>query len=168
MTGLDTGGCRGTRSTAGVPDVLVRVFRRLSKDGLHTRLDIRPRASVQRLLLSPDDLLNVRVLLQLVTELGKGEGVELLNTRDGDIVNALSGAVFVQLGIHLTGADEQTLTLLRRLEGPSGMGRVGDEPLEVRLAGEVCKVGAGDRVAKESLREEDDERLAELAVHLSP
>ena len=167
MTGLDTGGSRSARRTTSVPDVLVRVFRRLSKDGLHTGLDVCPRTGIQRLLLGPDDLLDVRVLLQVVTELSEGEWVELFNTGDGDIIDALGSAVLVELGIHLTSADKKTLALLGCLEGASGVGGVGDEPLEVRLAGEIREVRAGKRVAEKCLGEEDDERLAELAVHLS-
>jgi hypothetical protein len=119
--------------------MLSSVFRRLSENGLHTGLNERPSSSIEGLLLSPDNLLNIGVFLQLIAELGEGEGVELFDTSDGDVIDVVGGTVLVKGGVNLAGTDEETLALFGGLERFAVLG-IRDEPLEVGVAGEVFNV----------------------------
>lgn len=64
--------------------------------------------------------------------------------------------MFVELDIHLTGAEDDAVNLFGRGDG-FVMFRVGEDPLEVGIAGEVFDGGAGERVAEEGFGEEEDE-----------
>ena len=153
LTGRDTGAGVAT----GVHDVLAVVVLGLVEQGLETRLGEGPRTGVEGLLLGPDDGLGVGVLVEVLAQLLPREGVELLDTGDGDIVDALLGAVLVERGVDLAGTQDDAVDLLGRLDGTLVVGGIRDDPLEVGFAGEVLDVGAGDRVAEQRLREEDDE-----------
>jgi hypothetical protein len=65
--------------------------------GLHKA----PCARIQRFLLTPHDRLRVGVLIQILAQLGPGEGVELFDTCDGDISAALGFAVLDEGGVDL-------------------------------------------------------------------
>jgi hypothetical protein len=65
--------------------------------GLHKA----PCARIQWFLLTPHDRLCVGVLVEVLAELGPGEGVELLDTCDGDVFAALGFAVFDEGGVDL-------------------------------------------------------------------
>ena len=47
------------------------------------------------------------------------------------------GAVFVKRGVDLAGAHDYAVDLVMGKDGTVVMGRVGDDPLKMRLAGEV-------------------------------
>ena len=47
------------------------------------------------------------------------------------------GAVFVKRGVDLAGAHDYAVDLVTGKDGIVVMGRVGDDPLKMRLAGEV-------------------------------
>lgn len=102
----------------------------LIQQRLNTGLDETPSAGIERLLLTPHDGLRILVAVQVLLELLPGEGVELLNTRDGGVLEALVGAVLVQCSVHLAGTDDHAIDLV-------GFGNrftvfwVWDDPLEV-------------------------------------
>lgn len=137
--------------------VLVVVVLRLVEQRLDARLREAPRARVQRLLLRPHDVLGVRVRVQVLLQLLPGEGVQLLDARDGCVFDALVGPVLVQRGVDLARADYDAGDVLGGVDFAGGVGGVRDDPLEVRVAGEVGEVGAGDGVAEEGFGEEDYE-----------
>jgi hypothetical protein len=59
--------------------------------------------------------------------------------------------------VHLARAEDDTLDLVVRLDLTSFVGRVGDDPLEVRIVNKVLNARAGNGVTQERLGEEDDE-----------
>lgn len=148
---------RSGRSTASVHDVLAVVVLGVVKESLQTGLSVRPRTGVEGLLLGPNDGLSVGVLVEVLTELLPGEGVELLNTSEGDVVDLVVLAVLEEGGIDLTSAENDTLNLLRGLDLTSLVSRIGKDPTEVSVLSELLNVGASDRVTEERLGEEDDE-----------
>ena len=146
------------RLTSGVQRVLALVVLRLVCRGEDTGADVGPRAIVEGLLLAPDDGLGVGVVVEVVLELLPGEGVELLDAGEGDVVDLVVGAVLVEGGVDLAGAEDDAVDLLGGLDAAGGVLGVRDDPLEGGAGvGKVLDVGAGDWVAKEGLGEEDDE-----------
>ena len=76
---------------------------RLVEQGLNPRLRETPCSRIERFLLRPDDGFGVGILIQVLAELGPGEGIELLESCDGRVtVVRVGGAVFVEGGIDLT------------------------------------------------------------------
>lgn len=148
---------RSGRSTASVHDVLAVVVLGVVKESLEARLSVRPGAGVEGLLLGPNDGLGVRVLVEVLTELLPREGMELLDTGESDVVDLVVLAVLEESGIDLTGAENDTLNLLRGLDLTSLVSRVLKDPAEVSVVSELLDVGASDGVAEEGLGEEDDE-----------
>lgn len=167
MAGLETSGNGRARVAAGVHDVPAVVVLGLVEKCLDTRLCEAPCTSVERLFLAPDNLLCVGVRVEVLLKLLPWEGVELLNTSDGNVLEAAGFTLLNERSVHLTCAENDTVDLLVRADGTSLMGRVTNNPFEVRLASELFDVRAGKRVAEKGLGEEHDERLAELAVHLT-
>ena len=155
MDGLETGGHGSTRSATSVEDVTAVVVLGSVEQSLNTRLGVAPGTGVQGLLLAPDDVLGVGVAVQVLPELGPREGVELLDTSDGSVADVVSLAVLGQSGVDLARAEDHTLNLLGLIDG-TAVGRVRDDPLEVRVTGERVEVRAGDRVTQERLGEEDN------------
>ena len=80
--------------------------------------------------------------------------MQLLNTGDGSVADVVGFAVLGKGGVHLARAENDTLNLLRLIDGGS-MSRVGNDPLEVRVASELLNRRASKWVTKERLREED-------------
>lgn len=66
------------------------------------------------------------------------------------------GTVFVESDVDLARAEDDAIDLVVGEDGIVVVGRVRDDPLEVRLAGEVFDGGACERVAKERFGEEED------------
>ena len=126
------------------------------KDRLNTRLREGPGTRIKRLLLAPHDRLSIRVAIEVLLNLLPREGVELLDTRDGGIGDALVEAVLVQRGVDLAGTEDHALDLLGRDGGATVLG-LGDDGAELGVADELVDGGAGERVAEEGLGEEDDE-----------
>lgn len=148
---------RSGRSTASVHDVLAVVVLGVVEKSLKTGLSVGPGASVEGLLLGPDNGLGVRVHVEVLAELLPREGVELLDTSEGDVVDLVVLAVLEESGIDLTSAENDTLNLLRGLDLTSLVSRVLKDPAEVSIVSELLDVGASDGVAEERLGEEDDE-----------
>jgi hypothetical protein len=67
----------------------------------------------------------------------------------------------------LARAENDTVDALVRFNFSACVGRVLDDPLEVGVSGELFNVRPSEWVAEERLGEEEDKRLAELAVHLT-
>lgn len=105
---LQTSGDGCARVAAGVHDVLVVMMLGLVQQSLDARLSEAPSTGVQRLFLGPDNRLGVRVAVQVFLELLPREGVELLNTCNGDIIDLVVGTVLVQRSVDLTGAKNNT------------------------------------------------------------
>jgi hypothetical protein len=91
----------------------------------------------------------------------------LLNTNNGNILDLVGGTSLVECGVNLTRADDDTLAFRWRDKVAIGVLWITENPVEVRVTGEFREVGASKWVTEESLREEEDERLAELSVHLT-
>jgi hypothetical protein len=115
-----------------------------------------PRAAVVMLLLRPDDILCVRVQIDVLLDLREGEWAELLDARDGDVGDARRFAVPLEGGVNLPGAQDDALDRCRVACGLA-VRRIGDDGEEGRRAGELGDVGLGERVPQQRLGEEDDE-----------
>ena len=162
---LQTTSDGGARVTASVHDVLAVVVLGLVEQGLNARLRETPGTSVERLLLAPDDGLGVGVLVEVLAELLPGEGVELLDTGEGDVVDLVVGAVLVQGGVDLTRAQDDTLNLLGLLDVAGLVLGVSNHGAEASVrASEVLDAGAGDRVTQERLGEEDDKGCIHVSI----
>jgi hypothetical protein len=61
------------------------------------------------------------------------EGVQLLDTSQGHVVNLVLFAILVQAGPNLTSAENDSVNLLRSLDSSSLVLRVGDDPLELSV-----------------------------------
>lgn len=160
---LQTSGDGCARVAARVHDVLAVVVLGLVQQSLDARLSKAPSTSVQRFFLGPDNRLGIRVAVQVFLELLPREGVELLNTCNGDIVNLVFGTVLVQRSIDLTCAKNDTRDFLARLDVLGLVSWVLDDPVELRITSKLLNVGARKRVAEERLGEEDDEGYNVLA-----
>lgn len=153
---LETASDGSARSATGVQNVAAVVVLGGVKQSLNTGLGVRPGTGVQRLLLGPDDVLGVGVAVKVLLELSPREGVQLLNTGDSSVADAVSLTVLGQSSVNLARAENDTLDLLGLIDG-GAVGRVTDDPLEVRVISESLQVGTGNRVTQQSLGEEDDQ-----------
>jgi hypothetical protein len=156
MACLKTRSHRSTGVTSSIHDVFPVMVLRDVKDRLDTRLREGPGTRIKRLLLAPHDSLSIRVAIEVLLNLLPREGVELLDTRDGGIGDALVEAVLVQRGVDLAGTEDHALDFLGRDGGAAVLG-LGDDGAELGVADELVDGGAGERVAEEGLGEEDDE-----------
>ena len=167
MGSLETGSDGSTWVATSVHDVTPVVMLCLVQQGLDSGLCKAPGTGVKGLLLRPDDVLGVGVRVKVLLQLLPWEGVQLLNTGDGNICEAASLTLIHQRSVDLTCAKNDTLDLLVRTNLTGLVRRVLDDPFEVRVTGEFLDIRASHRVAEQRLREEEDERLTELAVHLA-
>lgn len=147
-----------------VHDMLVVVVLSLVEQRLDTRLRKCPSTSVQRLLLSPDNGLGIGVAVEILLELLPWERVELLDTGDGHIINLVVGAVLVQRGVNLAGANDDSINFLTCLDVTTLMRWILDDPLELRIANKVLNVGASKGVTQKGLGEEDDQGCDWLVI----
>lgn len=141
MDVLETGGdgCAGV--SASVHDVLAVVVIGVVEKSLDTGLNEAPSTGVEGLLLTPDDSLGVGILVKVLLELLPGEGVELLNTGQGNVVDVVILTVLGEGSPDLTTAENHAVNLLRSLDGASLVLRVRDDPLEASvLTGELLNV----------------------------
>jgi len=127
----------GTGVPTGIHDVPSVVVFGLVQQGLDAGLHEAPAAGVQGLLLTPDNVLGVGITVEVFLELGPGEGVELFDTRDGDILEPLFLTVFDKGNVDLSGAHDDTLNLIVLIYCAGLMCGIGDDPLEVGLLGKV-------------------------------
>lgn len=139
VTALETGGNTGAGVSASVQDVSPAVVFRCVEKSLDTGLGETPGSCIERLLLCPDNVLCIGIRVEVLLQLLPGEGVELLDTGNGCVGDVVLGAVLVQGSVYLTSAEDDALDLLLGLdlEVRGRVGGVCDDPLEVRIAGEV-------------------------------
>jgi hypothetical protein len=136
VAGLQSSSDRGTWVTAGIHDVLTVMMFRVVEKSLDSRLSERPSTGVERFLLTPNNGLGVRILVEVFFELLPWEGVELFDTGDGNVFDALLGTVFVELGVDLSGTENDTIDFLWLLDSFT-VSWVGDDPLELRVSCEL-------------------------------
>src|SRR3954451_11253339 len=79
----------------------------LGEDLHEPREHVRAGAHVARLLLDPDDLLEVRVGADDLVDLRLGEGVQELDAPDGDAVVALARRMADEVVVDLAGAEDE-------------------------------------------------------------
>lgn len=94
MASLETSSNTSTGVSSGVLDVFVRVVLGVTDDGIQSRLYKAPGTGIKWLLLGPNDLFQVGVFVQLITELCPREGMQLLNTNNGSIIDFVSFTMF--------------------------------------------------------------------------
>jgi len=136
---------------------------RIVQKGLNSRLGEGPGTGIKGFLLTPNDGLGVRVHVEVFLKLLPREGVELLDTSDGCVLEAIIGSVFVEGSVNLTSTENDTLNLFRVANGIAVLW-VGDDPLELRFAGKFLNWRPSQRVTEERLGEEQDEGLKVLAI----
>lgn len=156
MASLKTRSNRRTRVTSSIHDVFPVVVLSNVKNCLNTRLREGPCASIKRLLLTPHDGLSVGVGVEVLLDLLPREGVELLDTRDGGVGDALVETVLVQRRVDLAGTEDNALDVLGG-DGGAAVLLLGDDGAELSVADELVDGGAGEGVAEEGLGEEDNE-----------
>jgi hypothetical protein len=167
VDGLETSGDGSAASATSVQDMAAVVVLGSVQQAFNTGLGIGPGTGVEGLLLAPDDILSVGVAVQVLLQLSPREGVQLLNTGDSSVADTVGLAVLSQGGVDLSGAQDDALDVLRSFDS-GAVALVGDDPLEVGVLGrQFLDVRAGKGVTQQRLGEEEDERLAELAVDLA-
>jgi hypothetical protein len=161
---LRSGGDRRRRGTTSEVDATGGVVLSLAHGRLNTGLNVGPRSVVDRLLLHPVSG-RVGVAVEVRGDEVVGEGRELLDTRDGNVLEAALFALGEEGVVNLTRAEDVANDLFGR--GEAFRFRLSDVTLEVRIRAELLDRRASLRVTKEVLREEDDEGLAVVAVDLT-
>jgi hypothetical protein len=134
----------------------------LIKQCLNSRLSERPSAGIEGFFLTPDDGFGVRVLVEILLKLLPGEGIELLDTGDGRVFDALIGTVLVESSINLSSAKDDTVNLVGVVDGVTVLW-VRDDPLELGITSELLDRRAGERMAEERLGEEENQSCEMLA-----
>lgn len=162
MDRLQTRGNGSTRVATGVEDVTAVVVLGLVEQSLHTRLNVGPGTSVQGLFLTPDDVTGVGIVVEVLLQLSPREGMQLFDTGDGSVADAIGLTVLGESSVHLATANDHTLNLLGLVDG-SAVGGIRDDPLEVAVTGELLDGRAGDRMTQERLGEEDNQSCDTLA-----
>lgn len=159
MHGLQSRRDTSTRIAPRIHDMSAVMMFRVIQQRLDPRLREAPGPRIQRLLLAPDDGLCVRVAVQVFLQLPPGERVQLLDAGQGDLhaLLAFGLAVGVQGRVDLACAEDHAVDFFRGVDGAALVRGIPDQPLEVRVAGELLDVGARERVAEEVFAEEEDE-----------
>lgn len=85
--------------------------------------------------MTPNDGLSVGVHVEILLQLLPWEGVQLLDTSDGSVFEAVIGAMLVERSVHLTRTEDNTIDLLGFVDAGTVFG-IGDDPLELRVASE--------------------------------
>lgn len=67
----------------------------LVEQGLYSGLDETPGSGIERLFLTPDDVLGVGVAVKVLLKLLPGEWVQLFDTGDGGVGDVVVGTVFL-------------------------------------------------------------------------
>lgn len=81
----------------------------LVQQGLDSGLSETPGSGIERLFLAPDDGLGVLVGVEVLLELLPWEGVQLLNTGDSGVLEAIIVTVLVESGVDLTSAENDAV-----------------------------------------------------------
>lgn len=167
MRRLQTGSHAGAWGTASIQDVTAVVVLGVVEESLETRLDKAPGTGVEGLLLTPDDVLGVGVAIEGLLELLPREGVELLDTDDGGVLDAFGLTVFRESSKDLTRAENDARDILGLVDGLAVL-VLREDPAEVRIANKLLNRRAAERVTQERLGEEEDQSYKQsVQVHTS-
>jgi len=157
-----TSGCRGTNGPSSIRDIGLNVSA-VFEVGAEARLNELPSSGILWLFLGPD-LRGVDEALGCRSKRPEGEGSELLDTNDGDIVD----------GSLLPGGFKVVEDLSRTIHNfpdflvsHQGLMSVVEDPLEAETGLELVDVGASSSELEELLRGDHDQRLTEVTTHLS-
>ncbi len=153
---------RSGRGTAGIAGALALVAG-LGEAFLQLVLDEMPGAIVLRLLLRPDQLLELGHRRQALDQRLAREGIELLHADDFGRRVASRVARLHQFIGKLARAEHYTPRLARR-----GRIEVAEDPTEMALADEIVALADCQLVPEQRLRRHHHQRLAEIAQHLAP
>ena len=145
-------GC--TWGSASIHDVPPVVVLSLVKQCLDSRLCERPSTSIEWFFLSPDKCLSIWIAVKVILQLGPREWMQLLDARDGGRLVANLFTVLGECGPDLASAHDHALDILLRLKGTILMAWIWDNPLEVRVVGELVNGRAGHWVSQQVLAEE--------------
>lgn len=97
------------RISPRIHDMLMIMMLSLIQQRLYPRLCETPCSSIERLFLRPDNGFGIRVHVEVFFELRPWEGVELLDAGDGDGVEVVLFAVFVECDVCLAGAEDDAV-----------------------------------------------------------
>lgn len=156
MTALQASGHTSAWVTTGVQDMAPVVVDSLVEEGLNAGLHVAPASSVERLLLTEDDVLGVGVAVEVLLQLLPGEGVHLFDTGDGGVPDTVRLTMLGESSPDLTGAHNHTLDFLR-LVNLFAMLVVRDNPAEMGVASELLDGGSATWVTEKGFREENDQ-----------
>lgn len=152
MRSLETSRHRCTWVSTRIHDVTPVVVLRLIQQRLDARLRKAPRTCVQRLFLCPDNVLCIRVVVEVLAQQLPWERMQLLDPRNGRVCDFVCDAVLVQRGKDLACAHYDTLDLILGVDLEvinAVVGWVRYDPFEARLAGELGQVRTSQWVSKE-------------------
>ncbi len=155
MAGLQSSGHTGTWVSSSIHDVLAVMEFGLVQQSLNSWLGETPCPGIERLFLTPDDRLRIFVSVEVLLQLLPWEGVQLLNTGDGGVLEAIVGTVLVESGVHLTSAKNDSVNFIWLGDGLAMLG-VGNDPFELRVAGKFFNWRASNWMSEQGFREEDD------------
>ena len=79
----------------------------------------------------------------------------------------MGSSVFLQGGVYLTRAEDDSIDFFVGGDGIVGVGRVWNDPLEMRFAYEVFDGRAGDRMAEKRFGEEKDQSFPSMLAKQS-
>lgn len=130
------------RVAAGIEDMFPIMMFRGIQQGFDAGLREAPSTCVQRLFLTPDDVLGVGVSIEVFFQLCPGEGIQLLDPRDCGVFDSLASSMLVKRHVDLSAAQNHTFDGLWVVDRLAVL-RVGDDPLEVRVPCEILDRGTG-------------------------
>ena len=142
VVGLETRSYTGTGVPPCIHHVAAIVMLCLVQQCLYPGLHERPCTSIEWLFLTPHNVLCVRIGIEVLLQLLPREGIQLLNARDGGILDALAFPMLDQSSVDLARADNDTVDLVVRIDRLVLVSRIWDDPLEVAVSRKVFNVGA--------------------------
>mmetsp|Transcript_9838 Transcript_9838/g.19622 ORF Transcript_9838/g.19622 Transcript_9838/m.19622 type:complete len:324 (+) Transcript_9838:185-1156(+) len=134
------------------------------KGGVEARLNVCPAPHVLRFLLHPHHL-RIRVPLRQVLHSIEGERRDLLEGRDGGVVDLVLGAILDQIIVHLAGTEDEALNLVvgEQLVVEAFL----DDAAEDGALVELLHAAHALRVPQQALGRNHHQRLAEAPHDLS-
>ncbi len=148
MTGLQSRRHTGAWVSTSIQNVPTVVVYGLVQKRLNPRLGEAPGSRVQRFFLTPNDVLGIRVHVEVFLQLSPREGVELFDASNCSFLEPLFSTVFVKGDVGLARAHDNAVNVFWFLNGLSMLG-VWNDPLEVRVTGELLDGRARQWVSQE-------------------